>query len=222
MKTKVILLWSGGKDSCLAFAALREMSGIEIVGLLTTCTEADARVTMHSVPRQLIEQQAASVGVALHVVDVPEEPTNLQYETRMSRALLALRETGINCIAAGDIFLQDLRDYREGQWAKFGLRGVFPLWQRETAALAHEFIDSGFKAISVCIDTDVLDVSFAGQLLTHDFLARLPAGVDPCGENGEYHTLVFDGPIFRTPIPITTGAVTTRGRFCFAEVAPQS
>ena len=222
METKAILLWSGGKDSCLALAALRKRSDIEVVGLLTTCLETDGSVSMHAVPRALIERQAASVKLPLHVVEVPAAPTNLEYEARMSRAMRALREQGIRCIAAGDLFLQDLRDYRETQWARLGMAGLFPLWGKETGALARDFIDAGFKALTVCVDTSILDPSFAGQPITHEFLARLPAGADPCGENGEYHSFVFEGPIFCEPIAIEAGAIVTRDRFSFCELAPRS
>lgn len=140
----------------------------------------------------------------------------------MSEKLVALREQGINTIAAGDIFLQDLRDYREARWAKLGMSALFPLWLKDTRSLAREFIDIGFKAITICVDTTMLDSSFAGQLITPEFLARLPEGVDLCGENGEYHSFVFDGPTFREPISVEVGKIVTRGRFCSCELGATS
>lgn len=249
METKAILLWSGGKDSCLALAALQQRGDVEVAGLLTTCTEMDLRVSAHGVPLRLIEQQGVSLDLPVHVVKVSAHSTNHEYEARMSQALLALRDKGIACIAAGDIFLEDLRDYRQAHWARLGMTPLFPLWQKETQSLMHEFIDAGFKAITVCVDRNAfahpvgrasvepgntrnrLDgvspyhhepASFVGQLITHNFLSRLPAGVDPCGENGEYHSFVFAGPIFREPIALDIGNIVTRDRFSFCEIAPRS
>lgn len=222
MTRRAVLLWSGGKDSCLALWELQRTREVEVAALLTTCTEADDCVSVHAVPRVLIEQQAASLNLALHVVRVPANPSNAEYERRMSAALLDLRDHGITDVVAGDLFLQDLRQYREALWKRLNLSGVFPLWRKETRTLAQTFVNDGFEAVTVCVDTAVLDSSFAGQPITHQFLSRLPIGVDPCGENGEYHSFVFNGPIFRRPIAIHFGEVGTRGRFSFCPLAGKS
>jgi uncharacterized protein (TIGR00290 family) len=217
----VLLSWSGGKDSALALHTLRQTPGVEVSGLLTTVTEDYDRISMHGVRRALLEKQAAAAGLPLHVISIPPDCTNEIYEERMAAALAPHRAQGIRRVAFGDLFLEDIRAYRETRLAGAGMEALFPVWGRDTAELALSFIAQGFQAVLVCVDTDALDPAFAGRAFDADLLRDLPAHVDPCGENGEFHTFVHAGPIFREPIPFQLGRQETRlGRFRFCDLEP--
>jgi uncharacterized protein (TIGR00290 family) len=208
-RTKVVLSWSGGKDSALALHELRRDGGYEVAGLLTFIDDAADRVAHHRVPAGLVKRQAEAAGVPLWEIRMPPDPPNEVYEARMAAAVARMREEGVSHCAFGDLFLADVRANRERKLAGTRVAPVFPLWQRDTAALARAFIDLGFRARIICVDTTQLDGAFAGRELDADFLADLPPGVDPCGENGEYHSFVYDGPIFRHPIAFGPGETTT-------------
>jgi uncharacterized protein (TIGR00290 family) len=224
MSEPVLLSWSGGKDSALALHALRQTPGVEVAGLLTTVTEEYDRISMHGVRRVLLERQAEEIGLPLSIVSIPPDCTNEIYEERMGAALAPHRERGIRHVAFGDLFLEDIRAYRESKLAGAGMSALFPVWGRDTAELAREFIAQTFAAILVCVDTEALDPAFAGRAFDEALLRDLPPGVDPCGENGEFHTFVHAGPIFRQPIAVRKGARETRlGRFryCDLEIGTQ-
>jgi uncharacterized protein (TIGR00290 family) len=214
----VALCFSGGKDSVLALQELRRDGRWHVVRLITTVTDAYDRVSMHGVRRTLLQAQAASLGLPLTEVVVPPESSNAVYEREMGRAFVALRATGVRHVAFGDIFLEDLREYRERQLAAVELEGVFPLWRADTASLARAFIEHEFRAVVVCVNPAVLDRSFAGRAFDDAFLADLPDGVDPCGERGEFHTFVSDGPLFARPIPYEAGEIVERAGFVFCDL----
>jgi len=206
----ILLSWSGGKDSALALHALRQTPGVEVSGLLTTVTEDYDRISMHGVRRALLEQQAEAAGLPLHIVSIPPDCTNEIYEARMAAALAEPRHQGVHRVAFGDLFLEDIRTYREIKLAGAGMEALFPVWGRDTAELAQDFIAQGFQAVLVCVDTEALDPAFTGRAFDADLLRDLPSHVDPCGENGEFHTFVHAGPIFRQPIPFQRGRQETR------------
>ncbi len=219
----IALLWSGGKDSALSLRALRADERTDVRVLLTTMTQDYDRISIHGVRRELLEAQAASVGVALQTVEVPARCTNEQYESALGAALQNLREQGIARVAAGDLFLEDVRAYREALLARHGMEALFPLWNRDTTQLAREFIAGGFKAILSCVDTQALDARFAGRDFDAELLRDLPACVDPCGENGEFHSFVWDGPDFSRPVPCERGEVVLREeRFTFCDLLPRA
>lgn len=202
----------------MALDELRRDGNARIAALLTTVTETYDRISMHGVRRELLERQAASLGLPLEIVLIPAACTNEIYEARMQDALLHFKELGVRSVAFGDIFLEDLRGYRERNLARAGMQAIFPVWKRPTKDLARDFIRRGFCAITVCVDPRVLDESFAGREFDEDFLARLPAGADPCGENGEFHSFVFDGPGFRERVRIAKGEVVRRDGFIFCDL----
>lgn len=212
--------WSGGKDSCLALAELLTGGAGPVVGLLTTITEEFDRVSMHGVRSAALRRQAAALGLPLHTVTIPPNASNREYEARMAKAVDRLLADGVTAIAFGDLFLADIRAYREKQLAGTGITPLFPLWLRDTRALARRFVAEGYRAILTCVDTRVLDAAFAGRAFDEALLADLPAAVDPCGENGEFHTFVFDGPIFREPVPVTRGEAVQRDAWCFCDLIP--
>jgi uncharacterized protein (TIGR00290 family) len=214
----VLFCWSGGKDSAMALHALGASSGHRITSLLTTITDEYDRISMHGVRRVLLERQAESIGLPLHPVLIPPQCVNATYEARMKEALEHHLALGIRNVAFGDIFLEDLREYREKNLARAGMKALFPIWKRDTRELAREFIRLGFRAVTVCVDPRVLDTSFAGRELDASFFADLPPGVDPCGENGEFHTFVFDGPVFQSPIACRVGEKVIRDGFCFCDL----
>jgi uncharacterized protein (TIGR00290 family) len=217
----VLFCWSGGKDSAMALHALQSAHGHRVTALLTTITEEYDRISMHGVRRVLLERQAVSIGLPLHTVMIPPQCINATYEARMKEALNLHLARGVQRVAFGDIFLEDLRLYRERNLVQLGMEALFPIWKRDTRELANDFVRLGFQAITVCIDPRVLDPSFAGRVLDESFFADLPAGVDPCGENGEFHTFVFDGPVFRTPIRFVTGEKVLRDGFYFCDLLPE-
>jgi uncharacterized protein (TIGR00290 family) len=214
----VVLSWSGGKDSALALWALRREERVEPVALLTTLTEEYARISMHGVRRELLEAQAGAAGLPLVEVGIPAACSNDVYEQRMAQTLASTELAGVDAVAFGDLFLTDVRAYREERLGRVGKRAVFPVWGRDTERLARTFIQAGFEAVLVCVDPRRLDPSFAGRRYDEALLGDLPAGVDPCGENGEFHTFVNAGPIFARPIPHEIGDVVERDGFAFCDV----
>ncbi len=216
----VALSWSGGKDSALALWALREEQGIEPAALLTTFTEDYDRISMHGVRMALARAQAAATGLELVEIGIPATCPNATYEARMAAALGSPPLDRAGTVAFADLFLEDIRAYREQRLAGAGRRATFPIWGRDTGALAREFIAAGFEAVLVCVDPAQLDPSFAGRPFDEALLADLPPGADPCGENGEFHTFVHAGPIFDYPIEIELGEAVTRDGFAFRDIAP--
>jgi uncharacterized protein (TIGR00290 family) len=217
---RILLAWSSGKDSAWALHTLRQDPRVEVVGLLTTVNEAHDRVAMHAVRRALLERQAEAVGLPVIAIGIPSPCPNEVYEDAMRRALAEARARGITGVAFGDLFLEDVRRYRERQMEGTGLVPRFPLWQRPTAELAAEMIRSGLRARLSCVDPRVMPADLAGEPFDRALLDRLPEGVDPCGENGEFHTFAWDGPMFRHPVPVRRGEVVTRDGFVFADLLP--
>jgi uncharacterized protein (TIGR00290 family) len=215
----LVLSWSGGKDSALALWALRR-DGREPAALLTTVTESYDRISMHGVRRTLLARQAESVGVKLVEVAIPPACSNEIYEQRLEQAFAGPGLRGIDAVAFGDLFLEDIRAYREERLASAGRRGLFPIWGVDTTELAHEFIDAGFEATLICVDPDKLDPSFAGRSFDEQLLADLPPGIDPCGENGEFHTFVHAGPILARTISYVRGDIVERDGFVFCDLIP--
>ena len=220
MKEKVIMSWSGGKDSALALSEILMSEKYEILSLLTTVTEDYGRISMHGVRRVLLKQQAESLGLPLEEVFISKKSSNEEYESKMRDILTKFKEAGVASVVFGDIYLEDIRKYREENLAKVGMKGVFQIWKRDTAELLRTFIDLGFKAIVTCIDAKVLDQKFVGRIIDDNFLAELPPNIDPCGEKGEFHSFVFDGPIFKERIEFTTGEVVLRDSFYFCDLLP--
>ncbi len=220
MRAKAWLAWSTGKDSAFALAEARRTPDVEVVGLVTTVSEAHRRVAMHGVREELLARQAEAVGLPVVKVPIPSPCPNEVYERRMAEALAGGRAAGVTHVVFGDLFLADLRAWREARLAEVGMAAVFPLWQRETAGLARAMVDAGVSARLTCVDPRKLDRSFAGRRFDAALLADLPAGVDPCGENGEFHTFATDGPAFRTPVAVTVGEVVERDGFVFADLLP--
>jgi len=220
MKPQVSTLvsWSSGKDSAWALHLLRQSEEYKIVGLITTLNSAFDRVAMHSTRREVLEAQAAAVGLPLQAIPLPWPCSNQEYEAAMQRACDEAVASGIEAIAFGDLFLEDIRRYREDRLRGSGLAPLFPIWRLETRSLLREMIASGLKARVVCVDPKKMPGEFAGRDLDEAFLRELPAGIDPCGENGEFHTCVYDGPMFREAIPIESGEVVEREGFVFADV----
>ena len=221
MPEDILFCWSGGKDSAMALHALQLAREHRISALLTTVTEEYDRISMHGVRRALLERQAEALGLPLHKVLIPPQCINATYETRMKEALGEYLAQGVRRVAFGDIFLEDLRVYREKNLAQLGMTAMFPIWKRDTRELIQFFHQQGFRAIAACVDTKVLDPSFVGRELDESFFRDLPPHADPCGENGEFHTFVFDGPIFHSPIPIRTGEIVNRDGFVFCDLLPQ-
>jgi uncharacterized protein (TIGR00290 family) len=199
---KAVIAWSGGKDSVLALHEIQ--STIQIEALITTVNEDD-RIAMHGINKKLISQQAQAIGYPMIEVRVPQNCSNDQYEFKLAEALQEYRESGVEFVIFGDLFLEDIRAYREKFLKRIGMKGIFPLWKKETKTLAKQFIDSGFRAIIICVDTQTLSEEFAGRDFDYELLNSFPPNVDPCGENGEFHTFVYDGPIFNQPLRIEKG-----------------
>jgi uncharacterized protein (TIGR00290 family) len=202
--------WSGGKDSSLCLHRVMQEGEYRIDCLLTSVNAFHDRISMHGVRRDLLIAQAASIGIPLETVELPEQPDMAQYERGIAEKVGQLKGRGCTHALFGDIFLEDLRRYREEKLQAAGIRCTFPLWKADTTELLHEFIRSGFKAVLVCVNSRWLDKSFCGRLIDDSLLRDLPGNVDPCGENGEYHSFVFDGPIFRRPVSFQKGEVVYR------------
>jgi uncharacterized protein (TIGR00290 family) len=230
-KEKVVLSWSGGKDSAMALYELRRSERYEVVSLLTTVAAEYDRVSHHGVRAQLLEIQAVAVGLPLQKLCISTQSKNPcrtdsndgvmhEYERLMTETMVGYKAAGVTHVAFGDIFLQNLRAYREDNLARVGMKGIFPIWQRDTAELVQTFLDLGFKAYLTCVDANKLGKSFAGRALDGQFIHDLPADVDPCGEHGEYHSFVFDGPIFQKPVGVRVGEVVLRDVRYFADLLP--
>jgi len=202
----------------MALHTLLQRSDVQIVALLTTVTEGYERISMHGVRGELLQRQAQSIGLPLHEVRIPPQCVNPIYEARMEEALRIHLENGVRKVAFGDIFLEDLRAYRERNLARIGMTALFPIWKRDTRELVRSFHANRFRAIAVCVDSKILDPTFAGRELDDSFFRDLPPHADPCGENGEFHTFVFDGPIFHSPIPVRTGEIVNRDGFVFCDL----
>jgi uncharacterized protein (TIGR00290 family) len=223
MKEKVIVAWSGGKDSALALYEILNAKSYEVLELLTTVTQDYDRISIHGVRRVLLEQQARSLGFPLEKMFVSKGVSDAEYERILLKALNRLRTNGVFFVVFGDIFLEDVRKYREGILSKVGMKGIFPLWKKDTRQLACTFIDLGFKAVITCVDSKSLGKDFVGREFDRQFLADLPSNVDPCGENGEFHSFVYDGPIFSEKIFFTKGEIVLReNRFYYCDLVPTS
>ncbi len=207
----VLMSWSGGKDSCLALYEIQKSPDYRVAALLTTITREYDRISMHGVRRALLERQATSLGLPLHQVLISKGANNEEYETAMAQAFNEYHQNGIDSVVFGDLFLEEVRAYRDQFLAKHGMKGLYPVWQRNTANFIKEFIELAFKAVLSCVDSKTLDKSFAGKTIDEAFISSLPTNVDPCGENGEFHTFVYDGPNFAKPVEFSLGEVILRG-----------
>lgn len=220
MKSKILLSWSSGKDSAWTLHVLRQQNEFEVVGLLTAINEQFQRVAMHSTRQDLVRSQAQAAGLPLWEIPLPWPCSNEEYELAMGRACAQAVDQGITGMAFGDLFLEDVRKYREDRLKGTGLQPVFPVWGRDTGELINEMLDAGLRARIVCVDPKKLPEHFAGQDINRELLAQFPPGIDPCGENGEFHTFVHAGPMFSNAIPIQSGEVVSRDGFVFADVLP--
>jgi len=221
VKKRVVQSWSGGKDSAMAHYIASSKMHLYVECLLTTYNESNNRVSMHGVRLELIERQAEMLGARLMKIPLPPNCSNEKYEERMMRALMSLKEEGVGEVVFGDIFLEDVRRYREENLARAGFKGVFPLWGRDTWELAREFLKLGFKALICCVDTQQAPAELIGREYSLELLEKLPDSVDPCGERGEFHTFVYDGPLFPEPIQFIRGEFVLRDkRFLFMDLVP--
>ena len=214
-----IIAWSGGKDSALTLYYLLLEKEYEIKTLLTTVSTDYNRISIHGVRRKLLEKQSHSIGIPVHIISLPKDVSNDEYEEIMKNEMIKFKSQQVRNIVFGDVFLENIREYRESNLSKIGLNAIFPLWGIPSKVLARKFIDLGFRAIITCVDSTVLEGSFVGQFFDDEFLSSTPSNVDPCGENGEFHTFVFDGPIFSYPIQFEKGKVVFRDeRFFFIDL----
>jgi uncharacterized protein (TIGR00290 family) len=218
----VLMSWSGGKDSCVALHELQRSGDYAVAGLMTTVTRDYDRISMHGVRRDLLARQAEALGLPLREVFISAGASNADYEAAMAEALGVERARGVETVAFGDLYLADIRAYRDRMMAENRMSAVYPVWGRDTRAFVGDFIAAGFKAVIVCVDLAQLDASFAGRAIDADLLSDLAPGVDPCGENGEFHTFVFDGPNFAHSVDVSIGERVTRDGFCFCDLAPAS
>lgn len=221
MKEKTLLSWSGGKDCALTLYEIQKTGNCEISALLSTVTKDYDRISMHGIRRVLLEQQVTSLGFPLEKVLISKNASNDEYESEMRAVLERYLAAGVSAVVFGDIFLEDVRKHREENLSKIKMKGLFPIWRRDTAELAETFIDLGFKAIITCVDSKALDETFVGRVFDKQFLSELPSNVDPCGENGEFHSFVYEGPIFQEKILHTVGEVILRdNRFYYCDLIP--
>jgi len=211
------MFWSSGKDSAAALQAVR--GELEIVSLVTTVNRPSARVAVHDVPEALLQRQASAMGLPLERIVIPAPCPNDEYEARVMETLQRFRQQGVDTVVFGDLHLQDIRDYRDGLLERVRMRGEYPLWHVDTGELALRMLDCGIRAVATCIDTTMLDAAFAGREFDRRFLEDLPADADPCGENGEFHTFVYNAPMFNGPVPFTCAGTRDEGRFCYATIA---
>ncbi len=218
VRPKALIAWSSGKDSAWALHETRRAGGYEFVGALTTVTETFGRVSMHGVREELLRAQHAAIGLDPVIVPIPFPCPNEVYEARMDAALSQAKAAGVTHVIFGDLFLEDVRGYREQKLAGSGITPIFPLWGRPTRALAREMIDAGLETYLVCVDLKQLPKTFAGRRFDHALLSELPPEVDPCGEKGEFHSCVVAGPMFTGRIPITVGETVERGGFAYADL----
>ena len=220
-KEKILFCFSGGKDSSIAIHKIQQQGQYEIAALLTTVTKDYDRISMHGIRTSILTRQADALGLPLEMVFITKDTDNADYEHQMQTVLQKFFDLDIRKVAFGDIFLEDLKQYRQDKLAQMQMQAIFPIWKIDTATLAHDFISAGFKARITCVDTNVLDPKFAGRKYDKQFLADLPESVDPCGENGEFHSFVYDGPIFKGPISHEKGGTVLRdNRFCFCDIIP--
>lgn len=219
---RILLSWSSGKDSAWALHVLRRSSEYQVAGLLTTFNQAANRVAMHAVRRELVQAQAEAAGIPLWPVELPWPCSNSAYEDAMRAACDRALAQGIEGVAFGDLFLQDVRAYRENQMRATGLQPIFPLWGLPTPELARQMIAAGLRAMLTCVDPKALDANLAGREFDRRLLADLPAGVDPCGERGEFHSFTYAGPMFERPLQVAVGEIVTRDGFVFADVTRKS
>jgi uncharacterized protein (TIGR00290 family) len=219
-RRKLWLSWSSGKDSAWSLHLLRQRGEYEVVALLTTLNDGAKRVAMHAVRETLLEAQAASLGLPLVKVPIPPQCPNALYEEAMAGAMAQARAEGVQDVAFGDLFLEDIRRYREEKLHAVAMNAVFPVWGLDTCDLAREMAASGLRAILTCVDPKQLDSRFAGRIFDEKLLQELPPEVDPCGERGEFHTFAFAGPMFQKPLAVRAGEVVTRDAFVFADVLP--
>jgi uncharacterized protein (TIGR00290 family) len=224
MRTPVVMSWSGGKDSVMALHELLRSADYDVVELMASISEEYRRVSHHGVREELLDAQAAAIGIPLLKVYLPSGDSggcsNEVYEAIMKRVMDAYKARDVTTVAFGDLFLEDLRAWREANLAKAGMRGLFPIWKRNTAQVAREVIRLGYRAYLSCVEANV-GPGFVGRLYDEKFLSELPSGIDPCGENGEFHSFVFDGPIFAKPVAVRVGQLVTRdGRF-YADILPE-
>ena len=218
--SKAWMSWSSGKDSALALHTTRMAGAIDVVGLVTTVNSTADRVAMHAVRRSLLEAQADALGLPLHVVELPWPCPNDVYEERMATACVAAKDAGVSAMIFGDLFLEDIRSYRERSLEGFGITPLFPLWQRPTDGVARELLEVGMRAVLTCVDPTQAPAGFAGRWYDEALLRDLPPGVDPCGENGEFHTFVVNGPGFAHSLEVNVGEIVERDGFVFADVVP--
>ena len=217
---KTLLSWSSDKDSAWALHVLQQQEDIELAGLFCTINQKFERAAMHAVRLKLIEQQAASAGLPVEFIELPDQCSDAEYRSIMKKFIEQIRVQGIESIAFGDLFLEDIRSYREENLKNTGIKPIFPICGLETKALAQEMVDSGLRAYITCVDPKQLAPEFVGKVYDQSFLDQLPETVDPCGENGEFHSFAFAGPMFRNPIDIQPGEIVTRDGFVFADLLP--
>jgi uncharacterized protein (TIGR00290 family) len=217
----VLMSWSGGKDSCLALYEIQKANEYRVTALLTTVTRDYDRISMHGVRRVLLQAQAASLDLPLCEVFISKGAANEEYEREMAEALRIYRSHGIDQVIFGDLFLEDIKAYRDQFLARQDMRGLYPVWQRDTTAFIGEFVKLGFKAIIACVNGELLNPSFAGMMINEHFLSVLPSDVDPCGENGEFHSFVFDGPNFKQAVKFSIGETVAKGNFWFCDLVPE-
>ena len=221
MKEKILLSWSGGKDSALALYEIQKDSNYEIAALLTTVTADYNRVSMHGIRKTLLELQGESLGLHLENISITKEASQEKYDSAMLDILTKYKKRGVMSVVFGDIFLEDVKIYREKNLSKIGMKAIFPLWKKDTRERASSFIKLGFRTIVTCVDSNFLDKKFVGRKFDEQFLSELPSNVDPCGENGEFHSFVYDGPIFRNRISHKIGETCLRdNRFYYCDIIP--
>lgn len=218
MKEQIIFSWSSGKDSALALYKLKQEDKYDIASLFTTISEEYDRVGFHGTQRMLLEKQAEVIGLPLYKAYLPKSDSIEEYAQKLGKFLVDCKKESVTKIAYGDIFLEDLKEFRIKELKKIGMKGIFPIWQYDSRKLIKEFIDLGFKAITTCVDSNVLDKSFVGRMIDHNFVSELPENVDPCGENGEFHTFVFDGPLFKEKINILAGDIVLKDNFYYCDL----
>jgi uncharacterized protein (TIGR00290 family) len=215
-----LLSWSSGKDSAWALHVLRQRSDVEVVGLMTTVNQVYQRISIHAVRLELLQRQAEAAGLPLYLIELPHPCPNAVYEATMETFIAQARREGIECMAFGDLFLADIKEYRERRLAGTGITPLFPIWQIPTSELAKQMIDSGLRAVVTCVDPQRLPAGFAGREFNDQFLTDLPSDVDPCGERGEFHSFAFDGPMFRLAIDVEVGEISEREGFVYADLLP--
>jgi len=220
MRKKTLLSWSSGKDSAWALHVLRQREDVDVVGLFTTVNREFQRVAMHGVRVELLGQQAEAVGLALEILEIPYPCSNEQYESVMAGFVVRAKARGVQCMAFGDLFLADIRSYREAKLAGTGIEAVFPLWHLPTGELARQMIAAGARAILSCVDPKKMPAHAAGREFDAVLLAELPPTVDPCGEHGEFHSFAVDGPAFARPVRVCVGEIVERDGFVFADILP--